>query len=58
MLLEMALIDTLIKKHGETIGREKFNAYHRSYRKRNKKKLQQYWKDRRTAQKIQRLIGL
>jgi hypothetical protein len=47
----MALIDPLIRKHGENIGREKFNAYHRSYRKRNKKKMLKYWKDRRAAEK-------
>jgi hypothetical protein len=48
----MALLETLINKFGPVKGRAEFNAYHRLYRKRNRKKLRQYWKDRRAAQKV------
>ena len=52
MLFEMALLNTLIRKHGETEGRKAYNRWHRLYRKRNKPKMLKYWKSRREAQKV------
>jgi hypothetical protein len=51
MLISMALLDTLIRKHGTEEGRKQYNRWHRQYRKRNKQKMLRYWKSRRDAQK-------
>jgi hypothetical protein len=47
----MALLKTLVRLHGEKIGREKYNEWHRDYRKRDKPKMLKYWADRRAATK-------
>jgi hypothetical protein len=36
MLISIAVLKTLVRLHGSKLGREKYNEYHREYRKRNK----------------------
>jgi hypothetical protein len=43
----MALLATLIRKFGPIEGRNKYNEWHRDYRRRNKPKMLKYWKSRR-----------
>jgi hypothetical protein len=47
----MALLDMLTRKYGPIEGRERYNKWHRDYRKRNKRKMLKYWASRRAAMK-------
>jgi hypothetical protein len=51
MLKRMASLEFFIRKFGARRGREEYNAYHQKYRKRNRKKLALYQRNRRAAQK-------
>lgn len=47
----MPSLDLLIKKHGEKIGREEYNRFHRDYRAKHKRKFRKYWRERRAAER-------
>jgi hypothetical protein len=47
----MPSLAAYIEKYGQKNGRKRYNRWHVLYRKRNKPRMLQYWKDRREAQK-------
>lgn len=51
MLHGMASLDFYIRRYGTKEGRERYNEYHRAYRKTHRRKLRAYWRDRKKAQK-------
>jgi hypothetical protein len=50
----MALLKTLVRLHGSKLGREKYNEWHRDYRKRNKPKMLKYWAGRAAMKKAKK----
>jgi hypothetical protein len=42
----MVPIDWYIRKYGKALGRKKYNAYQRDYRRKNSVKLRAYWRKR------------
>ena len=51
MLKQMASLAFFIKKFGARQGRKEYNAYHKKYRKLNRKKLALYQRNRRASKK-------